>query len=101
MPTQKRTTASKSAKKRSSSKKSGSRAASKGTGKRSEKSKSSPGIISKAKGVLGKVLAGAAEGAAKGAVEGAALAGSKATGIGRATKGTSQDKSKPATRKAK
>ena len=69
-------------------------ASKKRTARKPGKSKSSPGIFSKAKKVVGKVLSGAAAGAAKGAVQGAAEAGSKATGIGETsdTKATGKEK---------
>ena len=77
----------KGTKKRSAAKKkSVASASSKKRGRRKSGSPRQPGIISKAKKVVGQVLKGAVAGAASGAVIGAAEAGAKASGIGQSTK---------------
>ena len=95
--TKKKSPARKAAKK-STTRKTGSAATSKKQA--GKKSRSSPGIISKATKVVGKVFVGAVSGAAMGAVAGAADAGSKATGIGKATRDTRKEKSSSGTREA-
>jgi hypothetical protein len=64
-------------------------------GKKTGKSKSSKGLLGKAKKVVGEILAGAAQGAVTGATE----AGSKATGIGQAAKDARPNKDKSTKRK--
>ena len=94
-------TKKRSTKKQSAARKSGAFTSNKKSGgQKSGKRRSSPGLISRAKKVVGDVLKGAVAGAATGAVVGAAEAGTKATGIDRSSKGGTNAKTDQQRRKA-